>query len=121
MADEVKDSKLIIMDLRYKTGDADPVMKNWVETFTGEEPVIKGAYCRKNKYFGMKDFDDDLSVFQGDEKLVNYEVSFADPSCGTATIKEDGTLHLKAKKRGIFDIYITVNGEKFTYKWVTEP
>ena len=69
--------------------------------------------------FGTMDFNDVVTVCNNGKKITDYKVIFEDPSCGTATKKSDGTLQLKAKKRGQWTMYIEYKGVKYKFSWAT--
>ena len=69
--------------------------------------------------FGTRDFNDIVTVCNNGKKITDYKVTFEDPSCGTATKKSDGTLKLKSKKRGQWNMYIEYKGVKHRFSWAT--
>ena len=46
-AKDVKDSRLIIYDIRSNGGGSDQYGREWVKIFTGEDPVLNSAFSNR--------------------------------------------------------------------------
>lgn len=64
-ASKMKNSSLIIFDIRTNTGGNDRYGHKWIENFSGQSPVINAAYARRNSKLSSKIFGEggDFGVY----------------------------------------------------------